>query len=134
MGGKGSGARRLPPEVHALRGTRDRHAAANVIPLTSRAPVAPPPPPSGLSRPSRELWTSVTSAYDGWSPAEYHLLALALGAADRASACRRAIAKAGYEIAGKRGGGRRPHPLLRVLLHSERLTADLFRQLGLLDR
>jgi hypothetical protein len=72
--------------------------------------------------------------YQGWSAAQLHLLAIALRAADRASVCCRAIEEDGLELHGARGGQRRPHPLLRVLMHSERLTADLFRQLGLLDR
>jgi hypothetical protein len=115
-----------------MRGTPDRRAAT-VVALAPRATVAPPPP-AGLSASSRALWASIVASYDGWAPAEYHLLELALGAADRAAKCRRAIGRDGYEVAGKRGGQRRQHPLLRVLLHSERLTADLFRQLGLLDR
>jgi hypothetical protein len=143
MGGRGSGAKRLSPEQHALRGTRDRHTLAatepgNVIALTQPVPTAPPSsrpsPPLGLSEASQELWARLMEDYQGWSAAQLHLLAIALRAADRASVCCRAIEEDGLELHGARGGQRRPHPLLRVLMHSERLTADLFRQLGLLDR
>jgi hypothetical protein len=140
MGGRGSGAKRLSSEAHALRGTRDRHAATapgNVIALTPGPPASPssrPAPPPGLSEASQALWAHLMEDYQGWSAAQLHLLLLALLAADRATACRQAIANDGLELVGARGGQRRPHPLLRVLIHSERLTADLFRQLGLLDR
>jgi hypothetical protein len=132
LGGIGSGGgNKKTLEEHLARGTfrRGRHGAAKVVSLP--APAAPPPPPRGLRKPSRARWVRLLHEFEGWSASQLTLVEAALRAADRAEACRRVIAKEGLVIAGKRGGGRRPHPLIRVQRSDERFLVDIFRQLRL---
>jgi hypothetical protein len=133
VGGLGSGRRRLSLQEHLSRGTfrPDRHgdAARNVLTLPA-PPVAPPPPP-GLSKTSRERWDRLLREFEGWSASQLTLAEAALRAADRAEACRKVIAREGLTLAGKRGGARRPHPLIRVQRSDERFLVDIFRQLRL---
>jgi len=132
MGGPGSGRIPRPVEEHVARGTfrRDRHGDGKVVSLPP-SPAAPPAAPSGLRRASRDLWTRYVTAYDGWGPYEFMLLEQALRAGDRAADCRRRVARDGIVVTGKRGGGRRAHPLLKILRSEERFMLDVFRQLGL---
>jgi len=132
MGGPGSGGHnRRSTEEHLARATyrADRHGA-KVVSLPP-SPAAPPSPPSGLRKASRDLWTRYVTAYDGWGPYEFMLLEQALRAGDRAADCRRRVARDGIVVTGKRGGGRRAHPLLKILRSEERFMLDVFRQLGL---
>jgi hypothetical protein len=131
MGGVGSGGQnRKSIAEHVRRGTYrpDRHGRVVSLP----PPAGPPPaPPEGLSATSTALWAAVTDEFDGWASHELALLRLALLAADRAAECCATIGREGLVLVGKRGGARRPHPLLRVQRAEEAFVVDVFRQLRL---
>jgi hypothetical protein len=80
---------------------------------------------------SRGRWVQLLEEFEGWTASQLALVETALRAADRAEACRKVIGREGLTIAGKRGGARRPHPLIRVQRSDERMVIDVFRQLRL---
>jgi hypothetical protein len=105
-----------------------RKTTLNLVPTTSASP-PPCSPPRALGQHGRQLWTTITGAYDIADEGGREILAQACGALDRAEALREAIDEDGEIIRSK--SGIKDHPGLKHELANRAFVVRSLQRLGL---